>query len=132
MVSGIEGRIIDRVYIDFYVEFNKNVYFIEYNGQQHYNICYNQWNKNKSKEEVEKDFLNQLKRDNSVRNYCKEENITLIEIPYTYRTYKSVSEILDKIIIKGETDLSFIKIPDIEIPLITDSDNEEDQKDEQQ
>lgn len=132
MVSGIEGRIIDRVYIDFYVEFNKNVYFIEYNGQQHYNICYNQWNKNKSKEEVEKDFLNQLKRDNSVRNYCKEENITLIEIPYTYRTYKSVSEILDKIIIKGETDLSFIKIPDIEIPLITDSDNEEGQKDEQQ
>lgn len=47
------------------------------------------------------DFNNQLRRDQNVRDYCKENNILLIEIPYTCNTYKKVKEFLDKVILQG-------------------------------
>lgn len=59
--------------IDFYIPF-KNL-FIEYNGQQHYiSIKYFGG---------EITFNRQQKRDKYVRNYCEQNNIKLIEIPYT-------------------------------------------------
>lgn len=73
--------------IDFYIP-SKNL-FIEYNGIQHY---------------IEKqsfggkiEFERQQKRDEYVRNYCKENNIRLLEIPYT-KTWEEVTEILNKTI----------------------------------
>lgn len=60
-------------YIDFYIpEYNL---FIEYNGIQHY-IPIEYFG---GKITLDK----QIKRDNYVRNYCKENNINLLEIPYT-------------------------------------------------
>ena len=71
-------------YIDFYVP--KYNIAIEYNGEQHYRpfrfsggII---------------SFEHQQKRDKHVRNYCKENDMKLIEISYKYNTKESVSKIL--------------------------------------
>lgn len=49
---------------------------IEYNGEQHY-IFPNFWHKTKE------DFIKQYNRDVKKQNYCRENNIKLIIIPYT-------------------------------------------------
>ena len=59
---------------DFYIETPNQNFIIEYNGRQHY-------------EPVdifggEERFQEQLKRDNDLRDYCKETNIRLFEIKY--------------------------------------------------
>lgn len=73
--------------IDFYLS-DYNL-FIEYNGIQHY---------------IETkafggviEFERQQKRDEYVRNYCEENNIRLLEIPYN-KTWEEVTEILNKTI----------------------------------
>ena len=66
-----------KAYIDFYLP--KYNLFIEYNGEQHYiNRTHfgNTFN----------DFERQTKRDQFVRDYCKKENIRLLEIPYTEKS----------------------------------------------
>ena len=63
-----------KAYIDFYLP-NYNL-FIEYNGEQHYINRPHFGNKYN-------DFERQSKRDIYVKNYCKENNIRLLEIPYT-------------------------------------------------
>lgn len=100
----IQGRKSKYVKIDFIFLYNGREYWIEYNGEQHYKqIEY--W---VTKEE----FLAGVNRDNNVRNFCKENNITLIEIPYTYDTFSKIEFILDKVILNNfSTD--FIKIPEI-------------------
>lgn len=72
-VSDIHSTVRKYFLIDFYLP--KNNLFIEYNGRQHYMP-------------VEffggmPAFLKQSVRDNELRNYCKEKNIKLLEIPYT-------------------------------------------------
>lgn len=62
------------VFIDFYLP--KHNIFIEYNGKQHY-----EYTPFFHKSEI--DFKLQEFRDITVRNYCKNKDITLIEIPYT-------------------------------------------------
>ena len=47
---------------------------------------------------TEDDFIKQQKRDNNVREYCKENNVLLIEIPWTYDSYEKVDKILSEII----------------------------------
>jgi hypothetical protein len=70
--------------VDFYLpSFNA---IIEYNGVQHY-------------QPIKRfggygSFDNQIERDNSLRQYCKEHKIKLIEIPYTQK--KNINEILKK------------------------------------
>ena len=73
-----------NAYIDFYIE-SKNI-FIEYNGIQHY---------------IEKqsfggklEFERQQKRDEFIRNYCKQNNIRLLEIPYTLE-WEEVTKLLN-------------------------------------
>lgn len=61
--------------IDFYLP-NSNI-FIEYNGKQHY-IPQDRFG-GKLKFD-----LYQVPRDKYIKNYCRENNIKLIEIPYTY------------------------------------------------
>lgn len=61
-----------NAYIDFYLpDYNC---FIEYNGEQHYIA--------KERFGGELEFQRQQKRDEYVRNYCKNNNIKLIEIKY--------------------------------------------------
>lgn len=91
----IHGRNIDRVIIDFTVNLNDSVVWIEYQGIQHY----------KRVEYFDKDnstFEKQLQRDENVREYCKNNHIQLIEIPYIYKDYESVKELLDRVILNGE------------------------------
>lgn len=71
-------------------------FWIEYNGAQHYEFVDYFYRGKRS-------FQKQLKRDENVRRYCKENNIILIEIPYTYNTYEKISEILKRILIGGES-----------------------------
>lgn len=90
----IYGRNSKRVVPDFLIRYNNTTYWLERNGKQHY-------------EEIpffhktEDSFKNQLKRDQNVRNYCKENNIILIEIPYTLDTYEKIKDFLDKVILQG-------------------------------
>lgn len=62
------------VYIDFYLP--RYNLFIEYNGVQHYKYT------PKFHRSIY-DFDMQVRRDDIVRRYCKDNNITLLEIPYT-------------------------------------------------
>lgn len=87
------------VEIDFKIEYNNKIYFIEYNGPQHYKV---HLFGNKTYEAATIDFKNQQIRDEWVRNYCKENNIILIEIDgriYKNKnnTLKYLREIVDKI-----------------------------------
>lgn len=69
----LENRLI---YVDFKVEYNNKIYFIEYNGQQHY----------KSTEYFGGDTALELQqyRDSLLYTYCVHNNIEFIEIPYIY------------------------------------------------
>ena len=78
----IEIRPTGIIKIDFYLpEYNT---FVEYNGKQHYIM--------------QEGFGGQLKfdkqviRDEYLRKYCKENNINLIEIPYTEKDIKKFLE----------------------------------------
>lgn len=72
--------------LDFYIEYNNKVIIIEFNGQQHY-----EWVKHFQTEE---EFKQQQYRDEILRQYCKDNNYDLIEIPYY--DIKNISSILDK------------------------------------
>ena len=93
--SGIEGRKSNFVRADFIINYKEVTYWIEYNGKQHYI-------RNPFFQKTEEDFKDQLKRDSNVRNYCRENNIILLEIPYTYNTYKKVEQLLNRAILGGE------------------------------
>lgn len=72
--------------IDFYIP-EKNM-FIEFQGEQHYNIAASKIMHNS------RGWQKQKKRDNHLRAYAKSKGISLVEIPYTYRN--NVSGFLDK------------------------------------
>ena len=72
--------------IDFYVP-GKNM-FIEFQGEQHYNIAVSKITHNSRR------WQQQKKRDNHLRAYSESKGISLVEIPYTYRN--NVSVFLDK------------------------------------
>lgn len=73
------------VRVDFYIP-GSNI-FIEFQGEQHYNIMVKQIRHGKT-------WREQKKRDNHLRKYAKDKNIKLIEVPYTYRT--KVDEFLNQ------------------------------------
>lgn len=70
---------------DFYIPSLKIA--IEYNGRQHYERV-DFFNQHKSLEEIQE-------YDNKKKNYCKNNNIKLIVIPYT--KYNDINIILDKV-----------------------------------
>lgn len=61
--------------IDFQFVYNNKEYFIEYNGKQHYVPVEYFGGKIK--------FEHQQERDINLRKYCSNNNISLLEIPYT-------------------------------------------------
>ena len=104
----IQGREQMTVRIDFRVLYQEKEIWIEVNGAQHYHERnHNFLNKNNRYT-----FQQNLNRDNNVKEYCKENNILFVEIPYTEFTYKRVNDILNRIILNGESP-DFIKIPEI-------------------
>ena len=62
---------------DFFIEFNNQQYAIEYNGEQHYH--YSPFFHGRDIET----FKKYQERDARKAQYCKDNNITLIVIPYT-------------------------------------------------
>ena len=68
---------------DFYVN---NSYVIEYDGIQHYGIP-NKWDKHETAEERQE-------RDNYKTEWCKQNNIPLIRVPYFALSYLSLEDIL--------------------------------------
>ena len=78
----VEIRPSGIIKIDFYLP--KYNTFIEYNGIQHYIMQKGFGGQIK--------FNKQLTRDAFLRNYCKENNVNLIEIPYTEKNIKDFLE----------------------------------------
>ena len=70
-----------KFYVDFSFYFNDKLYFVEYNGRQHYMPIEYFGGKLA--------FNKQLRRDQEVRDYCKEFNINLIELRYDDKDIKS-------------------------------------------
>lgn len=106
--SLIVGRHDDwGVEIDFVIHTDDNMtYWIEYNGEQHYNWC-------EHFHHTKEDFDNQLRRDQNVRNYCSDNNIVLIEIPWKYDKQEKVDEILNDIILNKKLPSDIITFPPI-------------------
>jgi len=73
------NKIRNHIIVDYIFEFNNQKYIVEYNGEQHYRpVNFNF--KNITNEKIINNFKNQQIRDEWLRNYCKENNIILIEI----------------------------------------------------
>lgn len=70
--------------------------WIEYNGEQHYKYIDYFHNYKRCR-----NFNDQLERDIEERIYCLNNGIRLIEIPYTFGTYKEVSDFLDKALLQN-------------------------------
>ena len=98
------------VFIDFivYLENNREIW-IEYNGSQHYTYSskffYNTYDK----------YLDQIRRDNNVREYCKlhSDYITYLEIPYTVDNKENIFKILDEVILNSKDPKDLIVLPKI-------------------
>lgn len=77
------------LYIDFFVKYKGNQYFIEYNGEQHYRpIKYFGG---------EEQFKKQSRRDELLRSFCEihKDKVTLLEIPFSQDEQSIEKTILD-------------------------------------
>ena len=86
-----------KFFIDFEVNYNNKTYWIEYNGKQHY--CFIPYFFSESKQE----WIDQLKRDKTVRDYSTKNNIFLLEIPYTYDGSNKIRNLIKSIILDENT-----------------------------
>lgn len=75
---------------DFYIETPNKNFIIEYNGKQHYESIDYFGGDSRLKE--------QLKRDEDLRNYCKETNIRLFEIKYDSNIKQEMLVILKELL----------------------------------
>lgn len=98
----IEGRNTDEVRIDFICKYGLSEIWIEYNGEQHYNPRYYRCMNKGNLEAGNTAYKNQLKRDKNVEEYCYNNNIQLLVIPYTYKDVGSVYDVLYKILVEGK------------------------------
>lgn len=102
----IQGKFENSdVIVDFSLKHDNIIYWIEYNGEQHYTWC-------KHFQTLEK-FEGQLRRDNNIREYCRLNSIVLVEIPYKYYTQDSVWKLLDEIVLNKKSPEELIKLPEI-------------------
>ena len=109
------------VKIDFSIKLGNLTIWIEYNGLQHY-----EFNIYLHRNNIE-NFKNQLRRDEKVREYCKENSILLIEIPYIYDTKESIFDFLNKTVLKNidpNTILDYESLFDRPLDYIPYSENE--------
>lgn len=108
----IMGRVKEHVVIDFTCETNNKIYWVETSGTQHYRESEFISFEKLHRQENPYSFRQQVNRDENIRQYCKENNIVFIEIPYTYYSYSKIDDILTRVILNGESP-DFIKIPEI-------------------
>lgn len=88
------------VKIDFFIEYNNRSIWIEYNGEQHYMFC--------SKFHVDiNEYNEQIKRDELVSNYAKNNNIEFLEI--SYKDIKKIEKILQEFLINKNDITKHIK-----------------------
>ena len=73
------------IHSDFLVEYNNNTYIIEYNGPQHYKAFKLMGG--------ELGYQIRKSRDENLRQYCKDNNINLLEIKYND---KNVQELIQQ------------------------------------
>ena len=97
--ANLVGRNTNLVIIDFVIP-EKSIW-IEYNGKQHYEYVSVFHHGNE-------DFIKQLSRDKNIKEYCKINNIKLIEIPYTLNNYDSVFDFLNKTIVEDQDPTTII------------------------
>jgi hypothetical protein len=76
VMDGINKK--GKVYADFYFVLNEKEYIVEYNGVQHYRPV--KFGKTMSEQTAEHNFKEQQKRDQALKEVCKEKGIILIEI----------------------------------------------------
>ena len=103
-VKSIKGRNRNEVRIDFVLPpktFEKEVW-IEYNGKQHYEeveffSC--------GKEEV---FKKQKIRDMNVKNFCKDNNVLFIEVPYILYSKESIYNFLSLVLFENIDPITLI------------------------
>ncbi len=75
---------------DFYLEISGNTIIIEYNGVQHYQpVRFN----GITQEKAELNFEKQKVRDETIRKYCRENSIYLLEIPWFWEKDKVTFEL---------------------------------------
>lgn len=65
--------------------------FVEYNGEHHYKLVVYE----KNVERAKKQLNAKKKRDKQLRNYCQDNDIMLVEIPYTYSDKKIEETIIN-------------------------------------
>lgn len=77
-ISGQHAR------FDFYID---NNYLVEYDGEQHFYYTGSGWN-------TEENFIKTQNRDKYKNEWCKENNIPLIRIPYTHLNNIKIEDLL--------------------------------------
>ncbi len=105
---GLDKSNRSRISVDFYLEYNNIKYIIEYNGIQHY-----KYTPFLHRNNIEL-FRKQLERDKLLKRYCMDNNITLIEIPYTLKTFSKIKLILEDIFKNKKSINELIELPKIE------------------
>jgi hypothetical protein len=81
---------------DFVLTFNNKIIWIEYNGRQHYEFVDYFHGKDGKK------FKKQLNRDKFEIDHCIENDIVLINIPYTFNSQDKVEQLLNRVLLNGE------------------------------
>ena len=72
----IEGRKTNKVKIDFICYIDSKQFWIEYNGEQHYESTYFEHLRDENKWEEE--YKNQIKRDKNVAKYCIDKTFEIL------------------------------------------------------
>lgn len=84
-----EKRLEDSLQrFDFYIELNDKKYAIEYQGRQHFEYS-------EFMHKSEEGFQHRLALDEKKRQYCKDNQILLLEIPYTDSNEEVKNKIID-------------------------------------
>jgi hypothetical protein len=79
-----------RYIVDFFIQIKDKKIIIEYNGRQHYMPVRFIGMPESQKYEA---FQKQTMRDNQLREYCKNNNIILLEIPYYWKDTKIIENL---------------------------------------
>ncbi len=83
------------IYVDFEImDNNGKTIIIEYNGDQHYRFI-------KKYHKTKEIFLKRVERDKKLKEYCINNDILFIEIPFMYNTQDKVNDFLRKVIIEN-------------------------------
>ena len=82
------ARFTNKVVIDFIVKYDNHVYFIEYDGEQHFKF-------KKHFHKTEEGFQRQLQRDQALNDFCElhKDKVTLIRFKYTSKKEAIVNKL---------------------------------------